>query len=62
MTSLILYLQVHYNQYETEFQGIGPSGTLDASVGQNSVFLKVDIVLSANPTISLHDLFIEHAK
>jgi hypothetical protein len=55
-------LQVHYNKYEAEFQGIGPSGTVDAKVGHNSVFLKVDIVVSANPVISLHDLYIEKAE
>lgn len=62
MRSWILCLQVHYNKYEAEFQNIGPSGTLDAKVGSNSVFLKVNIVVSANPIISLQDLYIEHAE
>ncbi|PNF26093.1 hypothetical protein B7P43_G04917, partial [Cryptotermes secundus] len=54
-------LRVHYNKYEAEFQGVGPSGTLDGKVGHNSVFLKVDIIVSTNPIISLHDLYIESA-
>jgi hypothetical protein len=62
MKSWILCLQVHYNKYEAEFQGIGPSGTVDAKVGQNSVFLKVDILVSVEPVITLQDLHIEQAK
>ena len=41
---------------------IGPSGTLAATVGSNSVFIKVGIVISTSPTVSLQDLHIEYAK
>jgi hypothetical protein len=55
-------LQVHYDKYEAEFQGIGPSGTVEAKVGDNSVFLKVNILVSVDPVITLQDLHIERAE
>jgi hypothetical protein len=40
----------------------GPSGTLSANVGSNSIFLKVQIILATHPTINLEDVHIEYAK
>jgi hypothetical protein len=54
-------LQAAY-KYEVEFMGVGPSGSVAANVGQNSVFLKVDIILALEPVITLHDFYIEYAK
>jgi hypothetical protein len=55
------YLQAKYN-YVAQFQGIGPSGSVGARVGQNSVFLKVQLVLGTQPVIDLQDFHIEYAR
>jgi hypothetical protein len=55
-------LYLGYKYYEAYFQGLGPSGTVSAQIGSNSVFLKIDILLSTNPVITLEDLHIEYAK
>jgi hypothetical protein len=54
-------LQVRY-KYLAQFQGLGPSGSVEAHVRQNSVFLKVDLVLAFEPAIVLQDFHIEYAK
>ncbi|GFG32445.1 hypothetical protein Cfor_02543, partial [Coptotermes formosanus] len=54
-------LDIAYNRYEVQFQGLGPSGTVSAHVGSNSAFIKVDLVLSIAPTIILEDFHIEYA-
>nr|AGT15837.1 50MGP [Reticulitermes flavipes] len=55
-------LELRYNRYEAKFQGIGPSGTVDAKVGSNSIFLKVNVLLAAEPSITLEDVHIEYVK
>ncbi|KAJ9597287.1 hypothetical protein L9F63_011858 [Diploptera punctata] len=55
-------LQLGYDNWSAKFMNVGPSGSLSAKVGQNSIFLKVGIIISASPTISLQDLHIEYAK
>jgi hypothetical protein len=42
--------------------GIGPSGTLAASVGSNSIFLKIKVLVAIEPSIKLEDVRIEYAK
>jgi hypothetical protein len=42
--------------------GIGPSGTLAAHVGRNSIFLKVEVLMAIEPTITLEDAYIEYAQ
>jgi hypothetical protein len=42
--------------------GVGPTGTVGVRIGQNSLFLKVSLVLSVEPVISLQDFRIEYAK
>jgi hypothetical protein len=42
--------------------GVGPSGTVGAHIGQNSLFLKVNLILAIEPVISLQDFHIEYAK
>jgi hypothetical protein len=49
-------------KYLAQFQGLGPSGSVGAHVGQNSVFFKVELVLSSEPGIDLQDLHVEYAK
>jgi len=41
---------------------IGPSGTLAAHVGRNSIFLKVQLLLANESSITLEDVYIEYAK
>jgi hypothetical protein len=55
-------LQLGYGRYTAEFMDIGPSGTLAANVGRNSIFLKVEILMATQPTIKLEDVYIEYAK
>ncbi|XP_021915921.1 uncharacterized protein LOC110827999 isoform X2 [Zootermopsis nevadensis] len=55
-------LDVKYNKYEAQFMGVGPSGTVGVHIGQNSVFLKVSLLLAIEPVISLQDFHIEYAK
>jgi hypothetical protein len=42
--------------------GIGPSGTLAAHVGSNSIFLKVELLLANETSITLEDIHVEYAK
>jgi hypothetical protein len=43
--------------------GIGPAGTLTATVGSNSVFLKVQILLNTKPpSIKIEDVHTEYIK
>jgi hypothetical protein len=35
---------------------------VDAKVGHNSVFLKVNILVAAEPVLTLQDLYIERAE
>jgi hypothetical protein len=59
MKELINQLQVEYNNYKAELQAVGLSGTFRAKIEQNSVFLKVGIIPSIKPTISLQELSIQ---
>ncbi|XP_069668972.1 uncharacterized protein [Periplaneta americana] len=55
-------LGLGYGYYSAKFMDIGPTGTVGATVGQNSLFLKVGLILADEPVISLQDFHIEYAK
>ncbi|PSN42584.1 hypothetical protein C0J52_08711 [Blattella germanica] len=55
-------LQLGYDYYSAKFMDIGPTGTVGISVGSNSIFVRVNLVIATEPVIGLEDLHIEYAK
>lgn len=54
-------LHLEWERYVIEFQNLEISGELTADVGQNSIFLQVEIVLTPQLNITLVDFRIEQA-
>ncbi|XP_068083378.1 mite allergen Lep d 7 [Anabrus simplex] len=53
-------LKVGFDQYFAKFMNIGPSGTLRATTGYNSVFIRAAIQLGINSTTSLENLRVDN--
>ncbi|XP_049803706.1 uncharacterized protein LOC126237795 [Schistocerca nitens] len=55
-------LQVGFNHYHAEFMDIGPSGTVSATVGSNSLFFKVRVDMRElqHATATIEELYVEY--